>query len=84
MLQAINNMSVCLLYLGRLKDSVLLLEEALQKCPTLALHESLLLNLCTLYELQSSFCSQPKLKLLSLVNQYKGDGINLGCLKLQM
>ncbi|KAK6624570.1 hypothetical protein RUM44_011429 [Polyplax serrata] len=81
---AINNMSVCLLYLGRLKDSVLLLEEALQRYPTLAVHESLILNLCTLYELQSSVCSQPKMKLLSLVSQYKGDGMNVGCIKLQM
>lgn len=77
-------MSVCLLYLGRLKDSVLLLEQALSKYPSLAIHESVLLNLSTLYELQSSFCSQPKLKLLCLVNEHKGDGVNIGCLKLQM
>ncbi|KAF4526745.1 hypothetical protein B566_EDAN015092 [Ephemera danica] len=81
---AVNNMAVCLLYMGRLKDALKILEGALLANPSVALHESVLLNICTLYELESSFCLEQKLSILKLIAQYKGDGIHMGCLKLQV
>ncbi|GFG35169.1 hypothetical protein Cfor_12745 [Coptotermes formosanus] len=79
-----NNMGVCLLYLGQLKEALALLEGAVNNNPTQGLHESLLLNVCTLYELESSYCNLKKLGMLNLLSRYKGDGVSLACLKLQM
>ena len=58
------------------------LEMALVNDPPRNLHEGLLFNLCTIYELESSFSLQKKQKLLELVAQYKGDGFNVSCLKI--
>ncbi|PSN47289.1 hypothetical protein C0J52_15703 [Blattella germanica] len=80
----LNNMGVCLLYLGRLKEALSLLEGAVNNNPIQGLHESLLLNVCTLYELESSHSNQKKLGMLRLLSRYKGDGVCVACLKLQM
>ncbi|PNF19117.1 hypothetical protein B7P43_G09795 [Cryptotermes secundus] len=80
----LNNMGVCLLYLGQLKEALSLLEGAVNNNPIQGLHESLLLNVCTLYELESSYCNQKKLGMLRLMSRYKGDGVGVACLKLQM
>lgn len=77
-------MAVCLLYCGKQKDAVNLLEAVISTNPTYGLHESLLLNLCTLYELESSTAMENKYKMLKLVSTYKGDAISLHCLKLQI
>lgn len=80
--QAINNMAVCSLYLGRLKEALQLLENLVYSDPVRHLQEGILLNLCTLYELESSRALIKKQSLLSLVSQYKGNGFNVACLKL--
>lgn len=80
----INNMSVCMLYLGRLKEGLSFLESKVTEHPTLLLQETPVLNLCTLYELESSYAGQKKKAILDLISQYRGDGINASCLKLQM
>lgn len=49
-LQANNNAAVCLLYLGRLKDSLRQLEAMTQQDPRHCLHESALFNLTTMYK----------------------------------
>lgn len=77
-------MAVCLLYCGKQKEAVNLLELVVSNNPTLGLHESLLLNLCTLYELESSTAMENKYKMLKMVAKYKGDAISLNCLKLQI
>ncbi|XP_067643902.1 trafficking protein particle complex subunit 12 isoform X2 [Eurosta solidaginis] len=81
----LNNMGVCLLYEGKLKDAIKLFEHAINLNPQKSLNESLLVNLSTLYELESNISKHKKLNLLRLVNKYKPD-LNISleiCLKLQ-
>ncbi|XP_037908768.1 trafficking protein particle complex subunit 12 [Hermetia illucens] len=81
----LNNMGVCLLYSGKLKDAIALFEKAINMNPQKSLNENLLINLSTLYELESSNSRNKKLNLLRLVNRFKPDlNISLDyCLKLQ-
>ncbi|XP_059641235.1 uncharacterized protein LOC132283314 [Cornus florida] len=48
---AINNKAICLMYLRDLSDSIKVLESALESIPTVALNETLVVNLCSMYEL---------------------------------
>ncbi|XP_034015662.1 trafficking protein particle complex subunit 12 isoform X2 [Thalassophryne amazonica] len=77
-----NNAAVCLLYLGRLKESLGQLEGLVQQDPALYLHESVLFNLTTMYELESSRSTQKKQALLEAVSCREGDSFNMQCLKL--
>uniref|UniRef100_A0A6V7KT08 Uncharacterized protein n=1 Tax=Bracon brevicornis TaxID=1563983 RepID=A0A6V7KT08_9HYME len=78
----INNMAVCLLYMGKLKDAVQFLESYVTTNPAKTLQESLILNLSTLHELHTTHSRQPKLQLLRQINRYKGDAMDIQCLKL--
>ncbi|XP_037668819.1 trafficking protein particle complex subunit 12 [Choloepus didactylus] len=77
-----NNAAVCLLYLGKLKDSLRQLEAMVQQDPQHYLHESVLFNLTTMYELESSRSMQKKQSLLEAVAAKEGDSFNTQCLKL--
>ncbi|KAM9316418.1 trafficking protein particle complex subunit 12 [Gastrophryne carolinensis] len=77
-----NNAAVCLLYLGKLKDSLRHLEGLVQQDPKHYLHESVLFNLTTMYELESSRSMQKKQALLEAVAVKEGDSFNIQCLKL--
>ncbi|XP_057634452.1 trafficking protein particle complex subunit 12 [Chionomys nivalis] len=77
-----NNAAVCLLYLGKLKDSLRQLEAMVQQDPKHYLHESVLFNLTTMYELESSRSMQKKQSLLEAVASKEGDSFNTQCLKL--
>ncbi|CAH2097450.1 unnamed protein product [Euphydryas editha] len=79
-----NNLSVCLLYMGRLKEAIAVLQKAIHSDPERGLSESLLINLCTLYELESSKTNEKKLNLLRMLCKHKSDTIPnvLECLKL--
>lgn len=79
---AVNNMAVCCLYLGRLKDALKSLEALVHGNPDRNLHEGILFNLCTLYELESSRALHKKQALLDLVSKHKGDGFPVVCLKM--
>ncbi|XP_016111949.1 trafficking protein particle complex subunit 12 [Sinocyclocheilus grahami] len=79
---ASNNSAVCLLYLGRLKESLGQLESLVHKDPELYLHESVLFNLTTMYELESSRSTQKKQALLEATACREGDSFNVQCLKL--
>jgi len=79
---AVNNVAVCLLFLGKLKEALAMLERIIWKDPKTNLQEGLLFNLCTIYELESSYSSQKKQKLLELVAKHRGDGFNISCLKI--
>ncbi|XP_031842237.1 trafficking protein particle complex subunit 12 [Nomia melanderi] len=80
----INNMAVCLLYTGQLKESVRLYESAIKENPVKSLQEPILLNVCSAYELHTTHCEQPKLHLLRQLNRYKGDAVDIQCLKLAL
>uniref|UniRef100_A0A8C9I540 Trafficking protein particle complex subunit 12 n=1 Tax=Piliocolobus tephrosceles TaxID=591936 RepID=A0A8C9I540_9PRIM len=77
-----NNAAVCLLYLGKLKESLRQLEAMVQQDPRHYLHESVLFNLTTMYELESSRSMQKKQALLEAVAGKEGDSFNTQCLKL--
>ena len=77
----VNNKSVCLLYLGRLKEALAKLESEITNNPGNMLREAQVLNLATLYELESSYAGQKKQSLLDLLSQYRGDGASTSCLK---
>ncbi|XP_055317272.1 trafficking protein particle complex subunit 12 [Sitodiplosis mosellana] len=80
----LNNMAVCLLYLGKQKDAIGIFERAITANEQKDLSESLILNLCTLYELESSNDVSKKLALLKKINRQKSElNINIEyCLKL--
>lgn len=80
----LNNMAVCLLYMGHLKESLTLLEGAIQSDPLHCLHEGLLFNTCTLYELESSHSMSKKYDMLGCVAQHVGDNFHISCLKIQL
>lgn len=78
-------MGVCLLYSGKLKEAIALYENAIQGNTMHTLNENLLLNLSTLYELESNNPRTKKIELLRQINKYKGDLVQSleQCLKLQ-
>lgn len=80
----INNMAVCLLYTGQLKAAVHLYESMITRNPLKSLQEPILLNICTSYELHTTHCKQSKLHLLNQLNRYKGDAVDIQCLKLPL
>ena len=63
-------------------QALAMLERIIWKDPKTNLQEGLLFNLCTIYELESSYSSQKKQKLLELVAKHRGDGFNISCLKI--
>lgn len=77
-----NNIAVCLLYTGKLEAAVLLMENAMNRNPVKCLQESVILNLCTLYELHTTHSKQSKLHLLRQINKFKGDSFDIACLQL--
>ncbi|CAH1395351.1 unnamed protein product [Nezara viridula] len=83
-IMVLNNIAVCLLYMGQLKNALTILTSAIDSNPRHALHEALLINVCTLFELESSHSDQNKLALLRQVAKYRGDAFNVSCLKLPL
>lgn len=77
-----NNVVVCLLYLGHLKESLSQLEGLVQQDSALYLQESVLFNLTTMYELELSRSTQKKQALPESVASREGDCFNTQCLKL--
>lgn len=71
------------MYTGLVSEAIKLVEGAVFSQPDRFLHEALILNLATMYELESSNAHQNKLKLLALIAQHKGDSFNVAALKLQ-
>lgn len=61
------------MYSGRLKDAIAILESAIAANPPQALHESVILNLCTLYDMESSKGRMKKFALLRQISRYQAD-----------
>lgn len=57
---ATNNKALCLMYLRDLSDSIKVLESALERVPTYALNETIVVNLCSMYEL--AYVNHPDIK----------------------
>ena len=91
-----NNIAVCLLYVGKLKEGLSRLETSITQDPTniqvkssddvyvvnhIIFKANPILNLCTLYELESSYAMQKKIGMLGLVSQYCRDSFQINSLK---
>jgi len=76
-----NNISVCLLYLGRLKEGLEIVENSITS-DTSNIQGNPILNLCTLYELESSYALQKKIGMLGLISIHCSDSFPISSLKL--
>jgi len=75
------NLAVCQLYLGNLRQSISTLENLLKVDPVHFLSETLIFNLCTLYELESEQHLDKKKHLMKLAAAHYGDHFNVESLK---
>jgi len=76
-----NNIAVCLLYVGRLKEGLARLENSITQDQT-DFQANPILNLCTLYELESSYATQKKIGMLGLLSLHASDSFQVSSLKL--
>lgn len=81
-ISAVNNVAVCLLYHGKLKEAIATLEELVKSDSSGSLHDGAVFNLCTLYELESSKALKKKQGLLDIAATQHGDGFSTASLKL--
>ncbi|KAL6074624.1 hypothetical protein QOT17_004020 [Balamuthia mandrillaris] len=82
-LAAANNLALSLLFACSLGQAVALLERLLAQSPEQSLHETLVFNLCTMYDILSNAESGTRKKrILSLVAQHASDDFDIGVLKL--
>jgi len=80
---AANNLAVALLSIGRVAESIEIMEKALTASPLVVTSTELwIFNLSTLYELHSTTTWQKKRNLLVEVAKWSGDGLKASCLKL--
>ncbi|RDX76311.1 Trafficking protein particle complex subunit 12, partial [Mucuna pruriens] len=76
---AVNNKALCLMYLRDLSDSIKVLESALERVPTVALNETLVVNLCSMYELAYVNHSDIKRTLSSWIARVAPDDFDAAC-----
>ncbi|KAJ1378166.1 Tetratricopeptide-like helical domain superfamily [Sesbania bispinosa] len=76
---AVNNKALCLMYLRDLSDSIKVLENALERVPTVALNETLVVNLCSMYELAYVNHSDIKRTLSSWIARVAPDDFDATC-----
>ena len=79
---AINNQCVLLLYMSKMKESLECYETLIRQ-KNENIHEAIIYNMCTIYELESFRFTQKKHELIDYIGQYIGDGFSLTALKLQ-
>ncbi|KAI4345215.1 hypothetical protein L6164_012357 [Bauhinia variegata] len=76
---SINNKALCLMYLRDLSDSIKVLENALERVPTFALNETLVVNLCSMYELAYVNHSDIKRTLSNWIARVAPDDFDATC-----
>ncbi|XP_065876484.1 uncharacterized protein [Euphorbia lathyris] len=79
---AINNKALCLMYLRDLSDSIKVLENSLERVPTVALNETLVVNLCSMYELAYVNHSDIKRTLSSWISRVAPDDFDSSCTRI--
>ncbi|KAF5747376.1 trafficking protein particle complex subunit 12 [Tripterygium wilfordii] len=79
---AINNKALCLMYLRDLSDSVKVLENALERLPTVALNENVVVNLCSMYELAYVNHSDIKRTLSNWIARVAPDDFDTSCTRI--
>lgn len=77
---AINNAAVSLLFQGRRKEALQLLEGVVFENPEKHLLKGILFNIGKMYDLENSRNLHQKQKLLELIGQHRGDGFDVSCL----
>ncbi|KAI7869095.1 uncharacterized protein EV154DRAFT_130228 [Mucor mucedo] len=83
-LLAMNNLAVCEVYLGNLVKSIDILETLTADNPTSAgTCETVIMNMCTLYELRYEDATQKKIEVMKQVARWAGDSFQADCIKLQ-
>lgn len=79
---AVNNKALCLMYLRDLSDSIKVLENALERVPTVALNETLVVNLCSMYELAYVNHSDIKRTLSNWIARVAPDDFDSSCTRI--
>ncbi|OMP04142.1 Tetratricopeptide-like helical [Corchorus olitorius] len=79
---AVNNKALCLMYLRDLSDSIKVLENALERVPTVALNETLVINLCSMYELAYVNHSEIKRTLSNWIARVAPDDFDASCTRV--
>ena len=79
---AVNNKAICLMYLRDLSDSIKVLENALERVPTVALNETLVVNLCSMYELAYVNHSDIKRTLSNWIARVAPDDFDSSCTRI--
>eukprot|EP01116_Phalansterium_solitarium_P022491 TRINITY_DN7445_c2_g1_i1.p2 TRINITY_DN7445_c2_g1~~TRINITY_DN7445_c2_g1_i1.p2 ORF type:complete len:466 (-),score=179.86 TRINITY_DN7445_c2_g1_i1:195-1592(-) len=79
---AANNKAISLLYTCHLTRAISSLEELIRRDPEQNLHETVVFNLCTLYDLKSENSSDKKKAVMALVAKNASDSFDFGVLKI--
>ncbi|KAJ3675202.1 hypothetical protein LUZ60_004244 [Juncus effusus] len=79
---AVNNKAVCLMYSRDLSDAVKGLESALERIPTVAIDETLVVNLCSMYELAFVNHTEVKKSLAGWIAQVAPDDFDPSCTRM--
>lgn len=79
---AINNKAICLMYLRELSGSITVLEGALERVPTVALNEPIVVNLCSMYELAYVNHLDIKKRLGSWIARVAPDDFDTSCTRI--
>ncbi|CAN4097264.1 unnamed protein product [Withania somnifera] len=76
---AMNNKALCLMYSRDLSDAIKVLENGLERVPTVALNETLVVNLCSMYELAYVNHADIKRTLNSWIARVAPDDFDSSC-----
>ncbi|KAL5207486.1 hypothetical protein ABZP36_031921 [Zizania latifolia] len=79
---AVNNKALCLMYSRDLCDAIKVLEGALESVPTAALNETVVVNLCSMYELAFVNHGEVKRSLAEWIARVAPDDFDTSCTRM--